>query len=224
MRPCQPFYPYEASKLAVEEWLRAYVCTYNIDASMTRAFVVYGAGENPFRAGARDFVPVDDVVIGLLAVAQCGELGAVYNLGSGQGHSLRSLIRIIEDASGRAAAVEIDDKDLTDSYPLVTDIARLHRLGFIPSVILAEGVAELVNTLGPAPALPRLDTVLSARLVAGAVRTRPLAIWRIPGVLDRTNLSVRPHHPALQSCNCFCPNTRISERFNVPGWTLPGKR
>ena len=97
-------------------------------------FYPYGADKK-----IRDFVHVDDVVVGLLAVAQCGEPGAACNLGSGQGHSLRSLIRIIEDASGRAAAVEIDDKDLTDSYPLVADIARLQILGFIPSVILAEG-------------------------------------------------------------------------------------
>ncbi|MFB6813472.1 NAD-dependent epimerase/dehydratase family protein [Streptomyces sp. NPDC056347] len=184
---CQPFYPYGASKLSVEHWLNSYVATYNIDASSARAFVVYGPGEDPRRAGAevgqflrwqlngmqiqvvgdldikaRDFVHVDDLSRGLLVAARAGQPGSVYNVGSGTRHSLRELIALIEAATGTAADVAVDRSDLTDSYALVADITRLRELGYEPQVSLADGIKQLADELGPAPAPPQLATVLTA--------------------------------------------------------------
>ncbi|WP_194892313.1 NAD-dependent epimerase/dehydratase family protein [Catenulispora pinisilvae] len=184
---CLPFYPYGASKLAAEHLLQAYVQTYGIDASIGRAFVVYGPGEDPKRAGAevgqflrwhlnnvpiqvvgdpsakiRDFVDVADVVAGLIAVARAGEAGSVYNLGSGTATSLEQLIRVIEKVTGRRAEVEVDDTDLTDSYSLVADITRLRGLGYQPRTALEAGVAAVARELGSSPELPQLATVLSA--------------------------------------------------------------
>jgi UDP-glucose 4-epimerase len=192
--PCRPFYPYGASKLAVEHWLRAYVDAYGIDASVGRAFVVYGEGEDPARAGAeigqylrwhlngmpiqvvgdphtkiRDFVHVSDLTGGLTAIAARGEPGGIYNIGSGTAVSLHDLVRAIGEATGVPARVEVDSRDLTDSYPLVADIARLGELGHRPAVGLIDGLRRLVAEMGPEPALPALPTVLS-RVEAGVVR------------------------------------------------------
>jgi UDP-glucose 4-epimerase len=185
--PCVPFYPYGASKLAVEHWLNSYVAAYGIDASAARAFVVYGPGEDPRRAGAepgqflrwhlngapiritgdpdtkiRDFVHVDDLVAGLLVAARRGEPGAVYNVGSGTRASLRELVSVIEAATGRSAEVMVDGSDLTDSYALVADIGALRALGYEPQTPLRDGIKRLAAEMGPAPALPALSTVLSA--------------------------------------------------------------
>ncbi|MEU4160879.1 NAD-dependent epimerase/dehydratase family protein [Actinoplanes sp. NPDC026670] len=194
--PCRPFYPYGASKLAVEHWLRAYVDAYGIDASLGRAFVVYGEGEDPARAGAeigqylrwhlnglpirvvgdphakiRDFVHVSDLADGLTAIAGRGETGEIYNIGSGTATSLYELVRAIEEATAVPAQVEVDSRDLTDSYPLVADIARLGELGYRPAVGLSDGLRRLAAELGPHPALPALPTVLSRveKDVVGAV-------------------------------------------------------
>ncbi|MFJ7255180.1 NAD-dependent epimerase/dehydratase family protein [Streptomyces sp. NPDC098085] len=184
---CQPFYPYGASKLSVEHWLNSYVATYSIDASSARAFVVYGPCEDPRRAGAevgqflrwqlngmqiqvvgdpetkvRDFVHVDDLSRGLLVAARAGRPGLVYNVGSGTRHSLRELVALIEAATGTTADVAVDRTDLTDSYALVADITRLRELGYEAQVPLADGIKQLADELGPAPAPPQLATVLTA--------------------------------------------------------------
>ncbi|MFI1659873.1 NAD-dependent epimerase/dehydratase family protein [Streptomyces sp. NPDC020472] len=184
---CRPFYPYGASKLAVEHYVAAYVAAYGVDASCARAFVVYGPGEDPSRAGAepgqflrwhlngmplrmvgspdvkrRDFVHVDDLASGLVLAARRGTPGVVYNVGSGTDTSLRELVSVIETATGRPARTAVDDSDLTDSYPLVADISRLRALGYTPRVTLAEGIARLAEELGSTPAPPTLATVLSA--------------------------------------------------------------
>lgn len=185
--PVRPFYPYGASKLAVEHWLGAYSETYGVDASAVRAFVVYGPGEDPRRAGAeigqflrwhlnhlpiritgdpdrkiRDFVHVQDLVDSLLIVARRGAAGTVYNSGSGTATSLRDLVGAIESVTARPAQVRVDQSDLTDSYPLVADIGPVVSLGFRPRVALDAGLQQVADDLGPNPPLPQLDTVLSA--------------------------------------------------------------
>jgi UDP-glucose 4-epimerase len=186
--PCRPFYPYGASKLAVEYWMRAYVKTFGIDASAARAFVVYGPGDDPRQAGGevnqflrwhlnhmpvvvtgdperkvRDFVHVDDVVAGLVAIAASGSPGAAYNLGSGSPTSLRQLLEAIHAVTGRPVEARVDDSDLTDTYSLVADLAETSLLGYAPRVRLAEGIERLVRELGPRPEPPSLPTVLSSR-------------------------------------------------------------
>ena len=55
----------------------------------------------------RDFIYVDDMVAGLIACAERGEPGGVYNLASGVETSIRELAETIVELAGNSARVEL---------------------------------------------------------------------------------------------------------------------
>lgn len=185
--PLQPYVPYAASKVAAEATVRAFTETFGLSAVIGRPFCIYGPGEDPRRAGCevsqylrwhlngrpiqaagdidrktRDFVHIDDVVTGLLLLADRGEDGELYNIGSGEEVSLRELGQTISSAT--AAEVEIlEDTSVTDdTYRLVADVSRLCTLGYQPRTSHREGVAALARRMGPNPELPEVDTIFRA--------------------------------------------------------------
>jgi nucleoside-diphosphate-sugar epimerase len=61
-------------------------------------------------------------------------------------------------AGGTARVHEVTDV-LDDTYRLVADISRIGRLGYVPRTSLREGIAGLVEALGPRPRLPGGATI-----------------------------------------------------------------
>lgn len=182
--PLAPFLPYGATKLAGELVLRSFREALGLPVVIGRAFVIYGPGEDPRRAGgevsqflrwhlngrpipavgdidskSRDFIHVRDLVSGLLTIADRAEDGEVLNLGTGQEVSLRQLAEAIGAATGREPRLVVDASITDDTYPLVADISRLRSLGFRPSVTLSEGLAELALQLGERPELPSVEAI-----------------------------------------------------------------
>ncbi|MGN9910042.1 NAD-dependent epimerase/dehydratase family protein [Phytohabitans sp. LJ34] len=180
----RPFLPYGASKLAGEHVAHSMHESFGLPTVIGRAFTIYGPGEDPRRAGGevsqfvrwhlngraipsvgdadrktRDFSHIDDLVAGLLVIAERGTSGEVYNLGTGAETSLRELADVIGRVTGRPARLRSDDRVLDDSYRHVADIGKLRALGYRPSVPLAAGVAALVRALGSRPELPSMPTV-----------------------------------------------------------------
>ena len=185
--PTVPILPYGASKLSGEMACRAMHESHDLPVVVGRPFCVYGPGEDPARAeveisrflrwhlnGAairvlgdpdtkiRDFVSVHDVATALVALADRGAPGDVFNVGSGTQISLRDLLDLIGTVTGRQPALEQVEADSPDSYPLVADISRLRSLGWEPSVSLEAGIAELVPLLEADPRLPIVDSTLRA--------------------------------------------------------------
>ncbi|MFG3002833.1 NAD-dependent epimerase/dehydratase family protein [Streptomyces calvus] len=182
--PVAPYYPYGASKLSGELTVKAFVETYGLSAVIGRAFVIYGPGEDPRRAGAevgqylrwhlnglpievtgdpdrktRDFVHVSDIVAGLTLIADAGEDGEVYNLGTGEETSLAELVTAIGRVSGSVPDTVVNDSITDDTYRLVADVSKLRGLGYKPSVPLDKGLTDLIQHLGDHPAPPMLDTI-----------------------------------------------------------------
>lgn len=182
--PTQPFVPYGASKLSGELVVRSLHATLGLPTVTGRAFVLYGPGEDPRRAGGevsqflrwhlngrsipvvgdidrktRDFLHVTDLVRALLTLADRGAVGETYNLGSGTEVSMRELAETVSTATGRCAVLAPDTTVLDDSFPLVADTSRLRELGFRPRVSLLDGVRDLAATLGPDPELPSCPAV-----------------------------------------------------------------
>jgi nucleoside-diphosphate-sugar epimerase len=197
--PTQPFLPYGASKLAGELTLRSLHASAGLPVVTGRAFVVYGPGEDPRRAGGevsqfvrwhlnglpipvtgdldrktRDFIHVHDLVRALLVLADRGVEGETYNLGSGAEVSMRELGRIVGEATGRPVRLQADTGILEDSFRLVADTGRLRGLGFAPAVPLADGVRALGAELGPAPELPSVRAVFRRDQV-----TAPVAVGEV---------------------------------------------
>jgi UDP-glucose 4-epimerase len=182
--PTHPFLPYGASKLSGELTLRSLHTARGLPVVIGRSFVVYGPGEDPRRAGGevsqflrwhlnglpipvigdierktRDFIHVHDLVSALLLVADRGDNGEIYNVGSGTETSMRQLAEAIGAATGSTAQLEANAEVADDSFRLVADIGRLRSLGFEPQITLAAGLRSLSAELGSAPELPSVKAV-----------------------------------------------------------------
>lgn len=182
--PTRPFVPYGASKLSGEVTCLALHHACGLPVVVGRPFCVYGPGTNPqeemvevgrylrwhlndqpiqivgdLERKTRDFVHVSDLVAGLLVIADRGGLGEVFNIGSGQEISMRQLVEMIADATGRTPALRVISDIADDTYRLVADISKLEELGYRPTKPFGEGVRELADQLGPAPELPGTPTI-----------------------------------------------------------------
>ena len=159
----RPTSPYGAAKLAGEAYCFAYHRSYGTDARVARLFSVYGPGMRrlaihdligKIRANSRelellgdgtqvrDYLYVDDAVLGLIAVATRGEPGQDYNVASGEPVRLLDLAREIAVLMGHP---DIRIVPTGRSFPGDTprwyaDISRLRALGFAPQVSLRDGL------------------------------------------------------------------------------------
>ncbi|PON18590.1 epimerase [Candidatus Entotheonella serta] len=182
--PTRPFIPYGVSKYTGELYALASHATYGLPVVAGRPFCVYGTGENPKTAlvevgryvrwhlneqpiqivgdshrKTRDFVHVSDLVATLLILADRGELGQVYNIGSGEEISMYDLAQVIGDTSGRTAEICEISEIMEDTFRLVGDIRKLSQLDYRPQMSIQDGVKELVEALGPFPELPGSETI-----------------------------------------------------------------
>jgi UDP-glucose 4-epimerase len=102
---------------------------------------VFGDPEN-----VRDYVHLDDICDAIdLALGRRDGYG-VYNIGSGRGASVRELISLLEEASGRAANVEVEYIGGAAALTpwVVLDATKAAReLGWKPKVLLDNGVRRL---------------------------------------------------------------------------------
>jgi nucleoside-diphosphate-sugar epimerase len=182
--PTRPFLPYGASKLSGELVVRSLNATLGLSSVIGRAFVLYGPGEDPRRAGGevsqflrwhlneteipvmgdvdrktRDFLHVADLAHALMIMADRGPAGETYNVGSGTELSMRQLAEAVANATGRPATLAADPTVLEDSFRLVADISRLRHLGFQPQISIDAGLRRLARLLGSRPELPTSTAV-----------------------------------------------------------------
>lgn len=182
--PLRPFVPYGASKLAGELTGLMFQRAFGLPVVAGRPFCVYGPGENPATAlvevsrylrwhlrdepiqvvgdmdnKTRDFVHVHDLVSGLMLLAEAGEPGEMYNLGSGQEYSMRQLVDTIGEVTGQTPQVKQISEITDDTYRLVGDISKVRALGFEPQVSLFDGISDLAAKLGPDPEAPSGETI-----------------------------------------------------------------
>jgi GDP-4-dehydro-6-deoxy-D-mannose reductase len=96
-------------------------------------------------AAQRDFLHLDDAVDGYLAVAARGADGEVYNLGSGEAHSIGDMLERLVGVSKVAARVEIDPQRFrpVDLPLLQADAGHLRELGWLPERGLDAALEEL---------------------------------------------------------------------------------
>ncbi|PBB98420.1 NAD-dependent epimerase [Mesorhizobium sp. WSM3862] len=125
--PTDPIVPYGITKLTIEKYLHLFHVLHGLDYTVLRLANPYGDGQRLNASqGAiavflrkvlrgevveiwgdgsvvRDYIYIDDVVSALLAAI--GDTGGerVFNIGSGQGHSLNEVLDAIEAATGQSA-------------------------------------------------------------------------------------------------------------------------
>jgi GDP-L-fucose synthase len=103
--------------------------------------VIWGNGNN-----IRDFIHSKDVAKGMMLVMKKSP-GPKYpiNLGSGLKYSIKDLIRIIIDKSGKSPKIIWDTSKPTGDKIRVLKTDRAKKIGFIPEISLEDGIEDLIK-------------------------------------------------------------------------------
>lgn len=97
---------------------------------------IWGDGES-----VRDFIHVDDVAEACARLVDLPQDSGTYNLGSGKGHSVNEVLRIVESVGGREVKKTYRPARSVDVRNIVLDISRLEtRPSWAPCIPLEEGV------------------------------------------------------------------------------------
>lgn len=168
-----PQTPYAVSKKAQEEMASVYVKAYELNISMTRSFNHAGAGQGKgflipdFASGIvavergqqpclrvgnltarRDFTHVRDVVRAYRLIAEKGQAGEVYNVGSGITYSAEEILDKLCDLARCPISVEQDPAKLrpSDTPVICCDHSKLTaHTGWEPTISMDEILQEVMT-------------------------------------------------------------------------------
>jgi len=161
-----PLSPYAASKKGAEALCYTYHYLFNIDVTVFRYFTVYGPAGRPdmslFRfvqwisegkpvlvygdgLQERDFTYVDDVARGTIAGLK--PVGyEIINLGSDEPIVLADAVKLVEQLTGKQAAIERKPRHPADVMATWADISKAEKmLGWRPQTDFRAGVGNLVD-------------------------------------------------------------------------------
>ena len=169
-----PGNPYALSKLAQEQLTMRAFADEGLDVVMVRPFnhtgprqppafvapsmarqialIEKGDVESVIRVGnldaRRDFSDVRDVVRAYVSLVTLGKSGEVYNVGSGVGRTIQSLLDALKSRARVDVRVEVDPERLrpTETAALVADTTRLRdRTGWQPEISFDSMLAQLLE-------------------------------------------------------------------------------
>jgi UDP-glucose 4-epimerase len=170
--PENPLSPYALTKLAGEKYSLVFHRIYGLPAVSLRYFNVFGPRQDPHSPysavisrfieaalrgirpivygdgeQSRDFTYVDNVVeANLLACLADGVGGMVFNVGTGQRHTLNGLLCSLSAIVGRQLQPEYSNARLADVRHSQAGIEKAQRfLGFEPRVSFQEGLERTVD-------------------------------------------------------------------------------
>jgi GDP-4-dehydro-6-deoxy-D-mannose reductase len=171
--PLEPTSPYAAAKLGAEVAALAFRRSSGLDVVAARPFNHLGRGQRAdfsvpsfarqleaVRAGrspgvlsvgnlgsVRDFSHVRDVVAAYRLLLERGVSGEAYNVCSGEGRTMRSIVEELIAVSGVEARIELDPERVRpiDIPSLVGDPSRLRALGWKPRHAIREALADVLS-------------------------------------------------------------------------------
>jgi len=163
-----PISPYGISKLAIEKYLAMYHYHFGLDYTILRLSNPFGPRQEPTRGQGviatwiskirqgepveiwgngeivRDYLYIDDAVSAISMVASNDSQHKVFNVGSGKGHSLLDLHKLIQEQLGKPVQIVFRDMQKVDVPVNVLDIGLINQhLGWSPQVDIADGVRKL---------------------------------------------------------------------------------
>lgn len=171
-RPNAPVTPYAVSKQAQENLLRCLAISQKADVVFTRSFNHTGPGQKQgfvvpdlacrvlaakesdgiVKAGnlkaRRDFSDVRDSVRAYRLLAEKGRAGEVYNVGSGNAHSVEWILQMLMELAGVTLPVEMDAANLrpVDVPLLAADITKLTAdTGYQPEIPIEHTLRDILD-------------------------------------------------------------------------------
>ena len=167
--PIQEFNPYSATKIMCEQMCKSYAQDLKVPVAVFRPFNIYGTGQNeqfllPMMVHQlptgkiqvrddrpkRDYIHIVDIAsaVEFMTFAEWTETFAVYNLGSGESHSVREvaemLMKLWPKPVEYVATGETRPNEVLDT---VADISKLRAMGWKPKISLEEGLKEMIGNL-----------------------------------------------------------------------------
>lgn len=100
-------------------------------------------------SAVRDFSHVEDIVQAYRLMLEKGQAGEVYNLGSGVGRSIESMLQLLVTQSGRQVTVMVDPKRLRpiEIPTLVGNVEKIKALGWKPTHSVEQALSEILREL-----------------------------------------------------------------------------
>ena len=162
-----PLSPYGISKLLAEDKIRK-MSKNNLEYIILRLFNIYGKSQNKQYAGVitkfaesiskdnpfviygdgkqtRDFVSISDVIDAFDCAIKTNSSGT-YNIASGKSISIKELVKMILDTSGKKIEIKYRSVKKEDIRYSNADIALAKKeLGFDPKVNLKDELSDLIS-------------------------------------------------------------------------------
>ncbi len=178
--PLVPLNSYGIIKSAIESYCSLYRRNYGLNCRVFRLSNPYGEHQNPFGqqgviavflrkairgeeievwgdgSVVRDYIYIDDVNEVLTRSLQTETADHVFNIGSGEGHSLNDIIAIIRNVSGIEVKVTFREGRQFDVPLNVLDITRASKaFSWSPRTGIREGIQRVYKhfTHPPSPSL-----------------------------------------------------------------------
>jgi UDP-glucose 4-epimerase len=171
--PTRPISPYGVTKLSLESYAGLYAATQGLKLVCVRPANAYGIGQRAFTgqgfvstaiasamrglpvrifgdSGAvRDYIYISDVVSGIAAALEYGQVGEIYNIGTGLGLSNRDVTDMMAPLLrklGVNLVIEHLPARVSDVNSNVLDSSKLQlATGWHPTVDFAEGLRRTVD-------------------------------------------------------------------------------
>lgn len=110
--------------------------------------IVFGDGTQ-----TRDFIYIDDVVKGVLTIAETFN-GGVIDLGSGKANSFNDIFAILEKETGQKFDAIYIDKPGGYVTETLADTTEMEKLGIVPLVAFEQGIKNIIESFKPHPKTP----------------------------------------------------------------------
>lgn len=168
--PTDPLCSYGICKLAIEKYLFLFKQLHNLDFVVLRPSNPFGPRQNPhgiqgvipvflgkiirneplqiWGSGdvVRDYLYVEDLADAVYRAIVQTTASQVFNIGSGTGHSLNGLIKIISGVVGRDVPVSYSKPRSFDISEIYLDIHRAEaELGWLPLTSLEDGLSRTLE-------------------------------------------------------------------------------
>jgi UDP-glucuronate 4-epimerase len=157
-----PVSPYAATKKACELLAYTYHHLYKLNVSALRFFTVYGPRGRPDMApfkfidrvsrgaeiqqfgdgsSSRDYTYIDDIVDGVVRSIDRPYAYQIFNIGKGNGTSLKEFIDLVQKYTGKVAKVKVMPDQPGDVPYTCADVSKAsHLLGYQSMVSFEEGI------------------------------------------------------------------------------------
>ena len=172
--PIRPISAYGVAKASMELYLHSAAHSKGIQYLILRPSNPYGPGQHPLRKQGvipifinkilkgepleiwgngnlcKDYIFVKDLTMITAALLSMEWENKAYNIGSGHGTSLLTIIQTIEQITQKAAITNFMPPRSTDVPEIVLDTSRVsQRTGICPCTSLADGIGATVEWLKP---------------------------------------------------------------------------